>query len=250
MKAILLAAGIGRRLGDIPGGSPKCLLEFNGVSLLSRHVHNLEQLGISGLVVVTGHRMEIIEQALAVLKTRLPVTTVYNPDFLEGSVISMYRGGANIGREDTVLLMDADVLYGPDVLRRLLESPHANCFLLDREFIPGDEPVKLCVTDGKLVEFSKQPAPDVCYDYLGESVGFFKFSGAVFTELLQRARDYLDRGRRDQPYEEVIRDSLLEYPDRYSFEDITGMPWLEIDFPEDVRRAEEEVLPRIDGNEK
>lgn len=250
MKTILLAAGIGQRLGAISEGGPKCLLEFNGASLLSRHVHNLERLGISELVVVAGYRMEDIEQELSGLETRLRVTTVYNPDFREGSLISLYRAGASIHPGDAVLLMDADVLYDPAVLGRLLESQHENCFLLDRDFIPGEEPVKLCVANGRLVEFRKQPDPDLPYDFQGESVGFFKFSSATFAELLQRAQDYLDAGRRDQPYEEVIRDCLLDYPDRFSYEDITGMPWLEIDFPEDVRRAEQEVLPRIEGIEE
>lgn len=247
MRAIILAAGIGQRLGMDQGDRPKCLLEFNGSSLLARHVRNLERLGIPALTVVTGYRREDIESHLAELAPALDISTVYNPDFREGSLVSLYSARDATRGDCDVLLMDADVLYDMNILRRLVDTPHANCFLLDRNFIPGEEPVKLCVANGRLVDFRKCIDPDLRCDFQGESVGFFRFTRNVFDELTGRARDYIDRQHRDEPYEELIRDSLLEYPARFSYEDITGLPWLEIDFPEDVRRAEREILPRIEG---
>jgi len=245
MKAIILAAGVGQRLGSCAGRRPKCLLEFTGSSLLARHVRVLEALGIPELLVVTGHEREAVEKELERVPAALQITTVHNPDYRAGSLISLCAAGTRTHPGEAILLMDADVLYHREILRRLLNSPHENCFLLDRDFIPGEEPVKLCVADGSLVEFRKQVAPDLRFDFQGESVGFFKFSPDIFADLLRRGRKYIDAGQVNAPYEEVIRDCLLEFPGRFYYEDITGLPWTEIDFPEDLRRAEREILPCI-----
>ena len=247
MKAVILAAGIGDRLGGVAGGRPKCLLEFNHTSLLARHIANLERLPVTSVLVVTGYGSEAIGRELASIDTRLSVATLFNPEYRSGSLISLYTARDFTRPDDDCLLMDADVLYHPDILARLATTPHENCFLLDRDFVPGDEPVKLCVRDETLVDFRKHIDPALDFDYQGESVGFFRFTGDTMQDLMERAQRYLAERLDDAPYEELIRDHLLEYPQRFSFEDITGLPWLEIDFPEDVQRAEQNILPRIDG---
>jgi choline kinase len=141
--------------------------------------------------------------------------------------------------------MDADVLYDRRMLKRLITTPFPNCFLLDRVFEAGDEPVKLCVRADQLVEFRKHLSHELVYDFCGESVGSFRFSKAMAARLAERACYYLEHGWRDQPYEEAIRDLLRATPHEFGFEDITGLPWIEIDFPEDIRRAEHEILPRL-----
>ena len=151
MKAIILAAGVGNRLAELSGGLPKCLLEFNGVNLLTRHIRILEQNRIPELLIVTGYRSDAISSVLAELSTTIEISTIYNPDFRAGSILSLYTAKETLSGGVDVLLMDADVLYHPDILKRLIESRHPNCFLLDRDFIPGPEPVKLCVKGGRLV---------------------------------------------------------------------------------------------------
>ena len=143
-----------------------------------------------------------------------------------------------------VILMDADVLYDPRMMARLANSEHANCLLVDRDFEDGDEPVKVCITGpSTVVDFRK--IVDTPFDWCGESVGFFKWSPDLARELVDGAKTYIDQGDREAPYEEVIRDAILRDPGRIGFEDVTGIPWVEIDFPEDVARANDEILPRI-----
>ena len=57
--------------------------------------------------------------------------------------------------------------------------------------------------------------------------------------------EYMRAGRTEQPHEEALRDVLLADPQAFSFEDITGLPWIEIDFPEDVVQARQRILPRL-----
>ncbi len=141
--------------------------------------------------------------------------------------------------------MDADVLYHPAILQALIDTEHRNCFLLDRDFEAGDEPVKICVRGNTMVDFRKQIDTQLQFDFQGESVGFFRFSGETGRQLTQQCKDYIDKGQKEAPYEEAIRDLLLQSPDSFNYEDITGLAWIEIDFPEDVVRAQNEILNTI-----
>ena len=238
-RALILAAGVGKRMaGALPDGQirPKALLEFRGESLLARHVAILGRAGITDITVVAGFAAGQIEAALDAMAPARSVSVVINPDFREGSVVSLFAGAAVLRSGSPVILMDADVLYDDRLMARLIDSRHANCLLLDRDIEPGDEPVKLCVTDGRIVDFHKRPARE--HQWHGESVGFFRFEPQTAAELADRAKVYLESGWRGMEYEEPIRDMILESaPDRFGFEDITGLPWTEIDFPEDVEKA-------------
>jgi choline kinase len=245
MKAVMLAAGIGARLGPaVTDHPPKVLLRFGGKSLLQRHVEILRRLGVEELVLGVGYRQEEIEQEIADLRAEDFVRTVFNGDFDQGSIVTLWTLRDELCCGGPVLLMDADVLYDEGILRRLVLSRHQNCLLLDRAFTPGDEPVKLCIRDGEIVEFRKWLSAE--FDFCGESVGLFKLSAPVAGKIIAQAKLYLEQGRRLDPYEEAIRDVILTSTRRtFSFEDITSMPWIEIDFAADVERATREILPRI-----
>ncbi|HKK16949.1 MAG TPA: phosphocholine cytidylyltransferase family protein [Gammaproteobacteria bacterium] len=245
MKTIILAAGIGQRLGEVPGDRPKCLLEFGGTSLLQRHLDILSHYGLTDIIIVTGYQAAMIDDSVRQSGYVSRVRTVHNAQYSDGSLISMLSGLRSLENDEDLLLMDADVLYDHRMVQRLLDSSHDNCFLLDREFEPGDEPVKLCVLDDCLVEFRKKIDDNLKFDLQGESVGFFRFNRETATQLVASAEKYLSQGMDQQPYEECIRDILLDNPSRFGYEDVTGLPWIEIDFPDDVIRAEQEILPRI-----
>jgi len=246
--AIILAAGVGRRLGVTgPGGAPKpkILLDFDGRSLLVRHLELLQAVGVAKVTIVVGHGAASVRAALAACGTSLPVATIENPDYTQGSVVSLWTARAVLRGAQPILLMDADVLYDRRLLERLVLSVHQDCLLLDRNIEPGDEPVKLCVRGESIVDFRKIPTEQ--HDWHGESVGFFRFSSATAAELAGRAEDYVVSGRRSQEYEEPIRDMILASdPRRFAFEDISTLPWTEIDFPEDVIKARA-LLPELAG---
>jgi choline kinase len=245
-KALILAAGIGRRLGEPEAGQrrlPKAMLNFGGQTLLARHIGILRRLGVSDITIVVGFAAAEMQTALAALNEGPPIGVAVNPDFREGSVVSVWTGRAVLRSGAPIILMDADVLYDVRMMARLIDSSNADCLLLDREIEPGDEPVKLCVRDGRIVDFHKRPnAP---HDWHGESVGFFRFSPSAAEELADRAEDYVATGRRMMEYEEPIRDMIIaSAADRFGFEDISGLPWTEIDFPEDVVKARA-LLPEL-----
>ncbi len=243
MHAIILAAGVGNRLGPL-GAGPKSLLEFGGRSLLERHFAALAALGVGEATLCVGFQAELLEAVARAAP--MPVNCVLNPDYRRGSIVSLWTARQALESGEEIVLMDADVLYATSLLKRLVASRFRNCFLLDREFEAGDEPVKLCVRGGRMVEFRKKPDPAISHDFCGESVGFFKFDPVCAGALASLCELYIARGRQDEPYEEAIRDLILEARHPLGFEDITGLPWIEIDFPDDVERARREILPSID----
>ena len=244
MKTIILAAGIGQRLGNSSEKKPKCLLEFDGKSLLQRHLDNLHHYGIDDIVIVTGFESDMIKSKLSEIGAD-HVDICFNPGFNKGSILSMLSGLNTLETNQNFILMDADVLYDHNILGKLINSDKGNVFLLDQNFEMGEEPVKLCVRNEHLVEFRKQLDKNLAFDFTGESVGFFKFTSATGRLLGLKASEYINRGEDETPHEEIIRDLLLAKPEQYSFEDITGLPWLEIDFPDDVVKAKDIILPKL-----
>ena len=242
MRAVILAAGVGRRLGH---DKPKILLEFGDRTLLERHLAILAALGVGDVVIGIGHEALAIERALEALG-ETDVSTIYNPDYEQGSVLTLWCVREALTAGGPVLLMDGDVLYDRRVLAPLIETRHADCLLVDRAYEPGEEPVKVGVAGGMPTDFGKTIDPAV--EAYGESVGFFRLSEGTANALVETAGRMIEQGVRECPMEDAVATVIRAGDPPFGFADVTGQPWIEIDFPEDVVRAETEILPKlVDG---
>ena len=247
MRAILLAAGRGLRLQQPHEEQlPKILLKFAGRSLLERHLHLLKDAGVEDIVLALGFCHRLVEEELDRLRWRPRPQVILNPQFELGSVLTVHAAANAMTRGGDVLLMDGDVLYHERIMAALVAgAAPVNRVLIDRDFEAGDEPVKVCVRAGVPIELRKQLASDLKYDTIGESVGFFRFDEAGARQLAAIAADYAASARGHLPHEEAVRDLLQEGSQLIEVTDVTGAPWIEIDFPADVERAAREVLPRL-----
>ena len=245
-KAIILAAGIGNRLGVPWSEAPKALLRVGGQTLLARHLAILEEAGVDEIVIGVGYRADLIAAELEAIGAGSNVRTVLNPRYREGSMVTVWCLREAFSGGGPVLLMDADVLYDARMMWQLCQSRHPNCLLYDANIEDGEEPVKICLRDDEIVDFGKIVTP--AYDRHGESVGFFRFSPEAASLLAGIVAGYVEAGRSEEMYEEAIRDLLhATPPSTFGIEDVTGLPWIEIDFPGDIVRARAEVLPRLAG---
>jgi choline kinase len=249
MRAIILAAGRGQRLQQPEHQQvPKCLLRFGGKTLLERHLLALRECGVSEVVLALGFKRELIEAEIDRMRVTPAPEIVINPGFDLGSVLTVHTAAEPLGRGGEVLLMDADVLYHGQILKALVAGERAvNRVLIDRDFEAGDEPVKLCLRGGVPVELRKRLEPDLRYDSVGESVGFFRFDEAGARRLTEIVAGYVARGASDMPHEEAVRDLIRERDHAFEVADVTGLPWIEIDFPKDVARAERQILPELEA---
>jgi choline kinase len=240
--ALILAAGVGRRLGDGHRG-PKMLLRFGGETLVQRRLRSLQTLGVRRVSITVGFEAEAMRAAAAQAGFAGDIEFVDNPRYCEGSLVSLQVQGEAL-RNGPVLVMDGDVLHDSRMVARLWEGQAENTLLVDRELEPGDEPVKACFdTEGRLVDFRKvleRPGA-----WLGESVGFFRLSAAAARELADGCDAYVARGRGELEYEEALRDHMLAAPHRWGAVDVTDLPWTEIDFEADVVKARDQILPQL-----
>jgi choline kinase len=245
MKAIIYAAGTCRRLEGKFGPRPKLLLEFGGRSLLDWHMERLKEVGCHELVVVTGYLREQLDAEVARLGAvySMPTSTRLNPDFMEGSVLSFAASFPDLETQrDPILLMDGDVLYPAAMLRQLWCSAHPTALLVDIDYSTADDdPVLVPMRSGRPFDFRKMWTGEA--DSVGESIGFFKVDPADLPRLIEETRRRLPGAGRADSYDDVLRVLVME--GRFGAEDVTSLPWTEVDFPSDAERAERDVLPAI-----
>ncbi len=162
-----------------------------------------------------------------------------NEEFHRGSISSLWI--ARTALSDDVVIMDADVLFHREILRRLVASPYENCLLMDDTVKQTGEECMVVVQGDRVVALSKK-MPER-YDIAGEGVGFLRVRRADTAHVVASLKGYIDQDRWDMEYE----DGLLQYfrDVKVGHEKIGGLPWTEIDFPEDVTKAEREVMPRL-----
>ena len=239
MTAILLAAGVGKRLLGLTGGRAKCLIEIDGKSLLLRLLEGLAAAGVHEAVVVTGFGEDGVRAGIGDGPSGIRVRWLSNPGYREGAILSLWTARETLA--GPVLVMDADVLCAPAMIALLVDSSHRNCFLLDASVEPTGEEQMLLVRGDRVWNIVRGGVSG--YELAGESVGFLKLSAGGARVLRELLEIRVAAGHTGIEHEEVYPE-LLERVE-VGFERVDGMPWTEIDFPADVVAAEREILPRL-----
>jgi choline kinase len=235
-KAIILSAGQGSRLGHLTDDRPKCLIEFNGRTLLDRQLDALAANGVEEAVVVTGFRDDQIEAALARRGNAGPrVRTVYNPFYK----VADNLGSLFVAREELegdLLVWNGDTLVSEALMSRVVGNRDRQgiCVTIDRKDDYDDDDMKVVVAgDGGLEAIGKRISEGVN----GESIGLLAFRG----DGARRFRMAIEKAMRTTEgttiwYLRVIHQIAQEAP-VWTF-DIQGEEWGEVDFPEDVEAAQ------------
>ena len=241
LTAIILAAGVAGRLAPLTDHTQKSLLPVGGRAILAWMLEALHAVGVRRAVIVVGHCADQVAALAASAPTGMTVECLYNPDYRKGSSISLHCARDVIVRQPT-LIMDADVVFPREFLRRLVRSASANALLIDRGFADTGEEVKLYTERDRVIALGKKFVP-TSWEGIGEGIGFFKCgveAGPDFVRLLEQV---IDESQGLCEYENALH--LLLTRRHVEAVDVTGLPWTEVDFVEDLRRAEAEVFPAI-----
>lgn len=241
MQALLLAAGVGKRLKPYTEAMPKCLLEVGGHTLLARHLAIATTLGATRFTIVVGHEAEKIRREIAVLAPKIDVRFVANEDYRRGSILSLSKGLD--GLDDDVVFMDADVLYDPEAMRRLYRSSNASCALMDRSAEERGEEMMLGANGGRVLAVARRVSPLGKFDDVGESVGFYRIGCADLPPLRRAIAETLQAEGDDVEYENAL--NRFFKTTRVGFEPVDDLQWTEIDFEDDLRRARDEIAPKL-----
>ena len=239
MKALILAAGIGKRLKT---NIPKILLKIGNKSLLERHLENLLSLGVKNIGIVIGFKSNFLQNFIKTIEKKKKIKIFINSRYKFGSIVSLVSASTFFHVKGNLILMDGDVFYDKKILKKLINSKKTNCLLIDKKFEKGEEPVKVCIKNKKILDFGKIVKQD--FDYQGESVGFFKFSYKSSLDLLKESRKIM-RLNKNLMYEEAIQKLIKEKKILMNFENITDIPWIEIDFKKDLALAKSKILKQI-----
>jgi choline kinase len=233
---VILAAGAGVRLGPLTESAPKCLLPVNGRALLDHQIETLTASGITDITVVAGHRAERVVQHVG---TRCRV--VHNDRYASTNSIVSLHVAADAVRGAAFLFQNADVLYSPAIVKRLLRSPRANACLVDplRPHVDGEFHVEL--REGRIVRYSRDVPPARSVGESGQLVKIGARDSAAFLDRIERI--IAAGGEREFPnraYDVLMSGDGL-WP-VYT----AGLPWWEIDTPADYERCVRERA-RLDG---
>ena len=232
MQAVILAAGQGRRLAD-PHGRPKCLREVGGTPLLRHQLDALAAVGIDDVVIVVGFGQDQIRESVGTM-----VRYVVNDRFAETNSMYSFLLARSLIQDD-VLVMNSDLFFHPALVARLLDQG-GDALLYDSGSGDEEEQMKVRVSQGRLVEMSKVlPSDLVC----GENVGMLHLAPATVEDAFAAARAIAACGGERAWLASAINRVAVDH--RIRCLDVVGWPWVEIDFPEDLERAREEVFPQV-----
>jgi choline kinase len=233
MKAIILSAGQGSRLGHMVDDRPKCLIDFNGRTLLDRQLDTLEANGVHEAVVVSGFHDELVEQAIARRSGGPAVRTVFNPFYK----VADNTGSLFMAREELTgdcLVWNGDTLVSNVLMRQVVANQQAGiCVTIDRKESYDEDDMKVVEEGGRLKAIGKRLPPDTVN---AESIGLLAFrSGGA-----ERFREAIEHALRTPEgttiwYLRVIH-HIAQSGDVWTL-DINGEEWGEVDFPPDVQTA-------------
>ncbi|MFQ4144452.1 phosphocholine cytidylyltransferase family protein [Chlorogloeopsis sp. ULAP02] len=233
MQGVILAAGCGSRLASVLQGKPKCLAQLEGVSLIEYQLAVLRSFGINDVCVVLGYRADEIREVVGdrchwIINNRYAETN---------SLYSLWL--ARNWVRDSFVLMNSDVLAHPQVYERLLETP-GNVLAYDSWSGNEAEHMKVAFNKGKLQQISK--TLDI-KKAQGESLGVLKFTKRAIKSLFKEAEASLAVGGANQWAPAAIQ--RLARKRTIAGIDVAGLPWVEIDFPQDLQYACNKVWPAI-----
>ena len=231
MKAIILAAGIGKRLKGTTD-EPKCLLKISGLTLLERYLGALEKMRILDVVIVVGYRKEKIIDFVTTLNFAGDIKFIENPDFQKGSILSLNRAVGEL--EGDVLLMDGDVYFEPEILARLVNEEGVNLVAVDTTSKSTGEEMMVGINAGRILDIKWELAGS--FDSSGEAVGFYRLGEQASDTLRKILTEHVAAGEHNLGYEDIL--PFLFQSLNFNPVIIDGLRWVEIDFDEDISRAE------------
>lgn len=231
MDAVIVAAGQGSRLKQ--GRRPKCLTEIDGRPLIEYQLEALGHAGVERVTVVVGFEGERVQRVLGD-----SVSYVENPRYADtNSLYSFLLARQRV--HQALFVLNSDVLFDPRVPHRLAAHP-GSAIAFDSGSGDDAEHMKLATDDGTLVEMSKQ-LPAEQSD--GENLGILQLDRHAAHRAFAAAERLVRRGGERDWLGSAINAVARHRP--LGCVDVGDLPWVEIDFPADLRAARRAVLPKI-----
>lgn len=239
VRAIILAAGAAKRLGPELAGRHKCLADVDGRPIIDYQLQPLIAAGAREITVVVGYEAERLKQELCRLYPAARFRFVENADYaVTNTIWSLYLARDTLARG--ALLLNADVVMDPQIVRGLIAAEPSKSWLAVTRAACAEEEVKVVVdARGRVLTIGKKLDPADC---AGEFIGAAWFSPTCGARYAQELESVAAAHKRK--YFEFALDRVLREQEVCML-DVTDLPCVEVDFPEDLERARTEIAPRI-----
>jgi choline kinase len=234
MKAIILAAGIGKRLYPLTKEMPKCLLTVGDKSILEHQIESLRRCDIHDIVVVSGFKKDLVRQIAGP-----SIKYIHNDQYdRTNSLYSLWL--AREEAQDGFICLNSDVFFPHSLIERLLQCPYPDVLMVDLNQEMGDEEMKVKIKERAVVAINKE-MDNAEAD--GENVGVLKFSASGAKVLFGLIDSIISRGTVNVMVPYAFH-RIAQFHPLY-VEYTNGIPWIEIDFPEDLLKARDVIYPRV-----
>jgi choline kinase len=241
MKAVIPAAGNASRLLPVSAGCHKALIDLGDHTMLSLILKQLDRSRVEEVVIVTGYMSENLQQHARLHAGKLHLKFVHNAEYLQtNNAYSLFLAAPEVAGEP-FLLLDSDLLFEPEALRRVVYSPGENALAAQRrgDLGPAEE-VKVYSLDGKTVaQIGKTGDPRKAF---GWSVGIERFSSSFSGKLFAALERQIAEGPGRHAFYEAGFQQLIEDGERIDIVDVSDCRVIEVDFPEDLERARNEIF--------
>ena len=236
MQAIILAAGMGKRLKELTQDRTKCMVQVNGVALIDRMLHQIESRHLSRIVIVVGYEGEKLMEYIDTLGIRTPIVYVQNPIYDKTNNIYSLALAKDYLCQDDTLLFESDLIFEDAVIDQLLDDPRETLALVDKYESWMDGTCVKLGPDDSIASFvpSKNFRFEEAHEYY-KTVNIYKF-GRHFsrTHYVPFLEAYSKALGNNEYYEQVLRViAMLDDPEIRA-KRLSGQLWYEIDDIQDL----------------
>lgn len=240
MQAIILAAGMGKRLKELTSNATKCMVEVNGVTMIERMLSQLDALKLNRIVVVVGYEGKKLMEYIGSLNISTPIEYVDNDIYYKtNNIYSLYMAKDYLVQDDT-LLLESDLIFEDSILQRLLDNPYPSLALVAKFESWMDGTVVTLDEDDNIKNFLGKK--DFVFEDIPnyyKTVNIYKFSkefsNSHYVPFLEAYSKALGN---NEYYEQVLKViTLLDKPE-IKAERLGHESWYEIDDVQDLNIAE------------
>jgi len=238
MQAIILAAGVSKRLRPLTDTTPKCLLKIGHENLLERTIENVMANNVNDFIFVTGYKEDMIKDFVNKRFPGINKTFITNPDYENNNnSYSLWMTKEYI--KGNILLLDSDILFDEKIITLLLTSGHENCLAVNFTDNLDEEQIKVILDrENRVIEIGKEISIEKS---AGESIGIEKFSGYFMKELFAILDRKISRENNvNEFYEASFQEVINKGDSRNSIfaADVSEFTCIEIDTVQDYENAQ------------
>ncbi len=237
MIAIVLAAGMSKRLHPYTEFKPKTLLPLKDKCILDYILFSLENHPkVEKVYVVTGHGHEHVKEHIARNFNTLEYEYVYNPEYnTKENIYSVYLALLHLKKSSDILIINSDVVFESKIMSDFLDDSSRDEIIIDNHKVLGEEEMKVFLTaDGEITKISKKLDPPSSH---GEYIGVAKISADSLPYFTATTRRMIEQEKIDDYYEQIFQQMADEGKSLHAFYFDSHYKWIEVDTFHDLEIA-------------